>query len=90
MLASQFDERLTLHWARANIHTLLFMAEKYSGVDPELLDIKENMTQELRTLYVDSACCDNDSRGGLSLRLSEAIEVPGQDLAAYCDDSTIA
>ena len=48
------------------------------------------MTQELRTLYVDSAWCDKDARGGLSLPLSESIEVPGQDLAAYCDDFTIA
>ena len=48
------------------------------------------MTQELRTLYVDSAWCDRDSVGGLSLPLPNQIEVPGQDLVAFVDDFTIS
>ena len=48
------------------------------------------MTQELRTLYVDSAWCDRDAVGGLSLPLPNQIEVPGQDLVASVDDFTIA
>ena len=48
------------------------------------------MTQELRTLYVDSTWCDRDPRGGLSLPLRESIEAPGQDLVAFVDDFTIA
>ena len=48
------------------------------------------MTQELRTLYVDSHWCKRDKTGGLSLPLTEQMEVPGQDLVASVDDFTIA
>ena len=47
------------------------------------------MTQELRTLYVDSHWCKKEG-GGLSLNLTESMEVPAQDLVAYVDDFTIA
>ena len=48
------------------------------------------MTQELRTLYVDSAWCDRDAVGGLALPLPDQIEVPGQDLVAFVADFTIS
>ncbi len=47
------------------------------------------MTQELRTLFVDSHWCQKDSVGGLVLPLSEQMEVPGQDLVAFVDDFTV-
>ena len=48
------------------------------------------MTQELRTLFLDSHWCEKDATGGLSLPLSESMEVPGQDLVAFVDDFTVA
>ena len=47
------------------------------------------MTQELRTLFVDSHWCNKDG-AGLVLPLPEQIEVPGQDLVCFVDDFTIA
>ncbi len=48
------------------------------------------MTQELRTLYVDSEYCERDGQGGLTMNLPNQIEVPGQDLVAFVDDFTIS
>ena len=48
------------------------------------------MTQELRTLYVDSHWCERDASGGLALPLTEQMEVPSDDLVAFVDEFTIS
>ena len=45
--------------------------------------------QEARSVYVDAAWCENDG-GYLQYPIPDGIEVPGNDLVAYCDDFSLA
>ena len=47
------------------------------------------MAQEARSVYVDAAWCENEG-GTLQYPIPGGIEVPGNDLVAYCDDFSVA